>query len=108
TVATAEETYVEPSALVRLYLHQAGSREMALWRRRAQGSLPVTHHGRVELVNSISLAAFRGELSPDETNTAQAWLDDDFTQGNLNQVDILWRAALNRAAELSRKHTAAL
>lgn len=29
---TAAEVYVDPSALTRLYIHQAGSREMALWR----------------------------------------------------------------------------
>jgi len=32
-------------------------------------------------------------------------LDDDFQDGDLLQADILWRAALNRAAELSRRHT---
>jgi hypothetical protein len=45
---TADEVYVDPSALVRLYLHQAGSREMALWRGKLQGPLVVTHHGRTE------------------------------------------------------------
>jgi predicted nucleic acid-binding protein len=31
---TAEEVYVDPSALARLYLHQVGSREMSAWRAR--------------------------------------------------------------------------
>lgn len=37
----------------------------------------------------------------------EAWttLDDDFAQGHLHQVEILWRAALNRAGELSRTHS---
>lgn len=35
-------------------------------------------------------------------------MDADFTDGHLEQVDILWRAALNRAAELSRIHTPTL
>ncbi len=37
----------------------------------------------------------------------QAWsnIEADFEDGHLLQVDILWRAALNRAAELSRVHT---
>lgn len=35
-------------------------------------------------------------------------LDDDFEQGRLVQVDLLWRAALKRAAELSRRHTRVL
>jgi hypothetical protein len=29
---TADEVYVDPSALARLYLHQSGSREMSAWR----------------------------------------------------------------------------
>jgi predicted nucleic acid-binding protein len=32
----------------------------------------------------------------------------DFAQGRLRQADILWRAALDRASELSRKHTPTL
>jgi hypothetical protein len=62
-VATAEATYADPSALARLYLHQTGSRELSAWRHRHRGPLPVTHHGRTEIVNAISLAAFRGAIS---------------------------------------------
>ena len=40
----------------------------------------------------------------------KAWanIDSDFEDGHLDQVDILWRAALNRAAELSRTHSPAV
>jgi predicted nucleic acid-binding protein len=66
------------------------------------GTLPVTHHGRVEVINAISLAVFRGELEPKKSLECQSWFSDDFIQGQLAQVDILWRAALNRAAELAQ------
>jgi predicted nucleic acid-binding protein len=49
--------------------------------------------------------AFLGHLGPDGLDEALKDLADDFAQGRLHQADILWRAALNRAAELSRKHT---
>ena len=104
-MAAAEKTYVDPSALARLYLHQAGSREMAGWRRRHRGVLPVTHHGRTELVNAISLAAFRGAITLESAGAAQELLDSDFAAGHLEQVDLLWRSALSRAAELSRTYT---
>lgn len=104
-MATAEQTYVDPSALSRLYLHQEGSQEMAAWRHRTPGTLPVTHHGRVEVINAISLAVFRGELEQDSAALRHEWFAEDFVHGHLAQVDILWRAALNRAAELSRSHT---
>lgn len=104
-MAAAEDTYVDPSALARLYIHQAGSKEMAAWRRRHPGVLAVTHHGRTEIINAISLAAFRGLMPLEKAETAQAMLEVDFAAGHLQQVDLLWRSTLNRAAELSRAHT---
>ena len=102
---TAEETYVDPSALTRLYLHQPGSAEVVKWRGRHSGSLTVTHHGRVEVINAISLACFRKEISADEAEKAWGYFDHDFANGLLVQADILWRAALQRANELSRAHS---
>lgn len=102
---TADTVYVDPSALSRLYLNQPGSREMHLWRSRIKGSLPVTHHGRTELVNAVSLTVFRGERTLAQAEQAWANIEADFEDGHLDQVDILWRAALNRAAELSRAHS---
>jgi predicted nucleic acid-binding protein len=104
-VATAEQTYVDPSALSRLYLRQPGSREISIWRNRIGGTLPITHHGRVEIINAINLAVFRKELPPEKAAASQTWLAEDFIHGHLTQVDILWRASLNRAAELSQAHT---
>lgn len=57
------------------------------------------------MVNAISLAAFRQIISLEKAEAAQSLLDADFAAGHLEQVDLLWRAALNRAAELSRVHT---
>lgn len=102
---TAEEVYVDPSALARLYIHQEGSREMAAWRVKIRGALAVTHHGRTEIVNAICRAAFLGQLSPEGLNQALADFRSDFLAGHLKQSDLLWRAALNRAAELSQLHT---
>jgi predicted nucleic acid-binding protein len=74
-VATADEFYADPSALLKLYLNEPESRAMAAWRAKLSGPLAVTHHGRVELINGISLAA----------------LDDDFEAGRYRQTDLLWR-----------------
>ena len=101
----ASEVYVDPSALTRLYLHEEGSREMAAWRARTPGALPVTHHGRTETVNALCRAAFLGHLDPAALADALADFSTDFAEGRLHQADILWRAALDRAGELSRKHT---
>jgi hypothetical protein len=39
---------------------------------------------------------------------ALAYFTEDFREGRLYHADLLWRAALNRAAELSIEHTPAL
>jgi predicted nucleic acid-binding protein len=105
---TAGEVYADPSALARLFIHQDGSRELAAWRSKLRGALPVTHHGRTEIINAICRAAFLGQLDRPALAEALADLSADFAAGHLRQADILWRAALNRAADLSQQHTPAL
>ncbi|MEO6246344.1 MAG: type II toxin-antitoxin system VapC family toxin, partial [Opitutaceae bacterium] len=104
-MANADEIYADPSALLKLYLNDAESRAMAAWRAKISAPLAVTHHGRVEMVNGIALAAHRGFISETAYHAALAALDDDFAQGRYKSTDLLWRAALKRAGELSRTHT---
>ena len=107
-MASAESIYVDPSALLKLYLKEPESRAMTAWRTKAGDPLVVTHHGRVELTNSIGLAMYRGIIAAETRDAALAALDDDFAQGRYEQADLLWRATLKRADELSRQHTASL
>ncbi len=102
---TAEQVYVDPSALARLYTHCEGSREMAAWRARVAGILHVTHHGRTEVVNAICRARFLGHLDAAGCAEALGDLEEDFALGRHVQAELLWRAALDRASELSRLHT---
>lgn len=78
---------------------------MQAWRAKTKGALPVTHHGRVEVINGVCLAAHRREISAEALADALASFDEDFTGGLYRQADLLWRATLNRAAELSRAHS---
>jgi predicted nucleic acid-binding protein len=107
-VATVSTIYVDPSALLKLYLHEPQSHKMASWRAKAGGPVAVTHHGRVELVNGIALAAHRKLISEAGYNAALAALDDDFEQERYVQADLLWRAALRRASDLSRQFSRSL
>ena len=107
-MATADDVYADPSALLKLYLHEPDSQRMTAWRAKVRGPLAVTHHGRVELVNGIALAAHRKLISGEAFSVALAALDDDFDQGRYYQAELLWRATLKRAAELSRAHTRSL
>jgi len=72
------------------------------------GPLPVTHHGKTEITNAICLIAFGGELSAESVSTVLHELDGDFRDGTLVHAELLWRAALNRAADLSKLYTPAI
>ncbi len=104
-MATADSIYVDSSALLKLYLHQPESAAMNSWRARIKGALALTHHGRVEIVNGLCLAAHRREITPEALADTLTSFDEDFTLGWYRTADLLWRAALNRAAELSRIHS---
>jgi len=107
-VAIADKIYADPSALLKLYLNEPESRAMTAWRSKIRGPVPVTHHGRVELINGIALAAHRKLLDDHSFAAALGALDDDFQQGRYTQVDLLWRAAMARAGELSREFSRTL
>jgi predicted nucleic acid-binding protein len=106
--ARAGRTYVDPSALRSLYLHDDRSRRFCAFRSRLAGALPLTRHGRAELVNAIALAVFRRDIGEDVAEGALADLDDDIAAGRLALVDVLWRRTLDAASDLSRRHTPAL
>ena len=105
TVASADSIYADPSALLKLYLHQPESVAMNAWRGKTKGALAVTHHGRVEVINGICLAAHRREIAGEALADTLASFDEDFANGLYRSADLLWRATLNRAAELSRAHS---
>ena len=107
-MATADRTYADPSALLKLYLHEPQSAAMSAWRARVKGALPLTPHGRVEIVNGIGLAAFRKILGVEALRDALASFDEDCAQGRYAHADVLWRATLKRAGEISRTQTPAL
>ena len=104
-MAIAERTYVDPSALLKLYIHEPASAAMSGWRTRTRGALPLTEHGRLEIINGICLAAFRKTVTVAAMRDALASFDEDLGEGRYEHADVLWRATLRRAAELSQAHT---
>jgi predicted nucleic acid-binding protein len=104
-VASAERTYVDPSALLKLYIHEPESAAMNAWRTRIRGALPMTLHGRLEIANGIALAAFRKAITTEAMADAVLSFEEDLAQGRYTEIDVLWRATLRRAADLSRTYT---
>jgi predicted nucleic acid-binding protein len=93
---------------LKLYIHEPASAAMSAWRSRTKGALPVTPHGRLEIVNGICLAGFRKIITAEALSDAIASFAEDLAEGRYVDADILWRATLRRARELSRAHTPAL
>jgi predicted nucleic acid-binding protein len=106
-VARAERTYVDPSALLKLYVHEPESPAISAWRSR-KGTLPITQHGQIEIVNGICLAGFRSLLGAEGLEDALASFAEDLQDGRYAVVDVLWRAMLRRAEQLSRDQTPTL
>ena len=104
-MAIAERTYADPSALLKLYVHEPESAAMSAWRGRMRGALPLTEHGRLEIVNGIGLAAFRTSISAEAMSDALASFDEDLREDRYLHADVLWRATLRRAADIGRAHT---
>ena len=104
-MASAERTYVDPSALLKLYIHEPESAAMNAWRTRIRGALPIALHGRLEIANGIALAAFRKAITTEAMADAVLSFEEDLAQGRYTEVDVLWRATLRRATDLSRTYT---
>jgi predicted nucleic acid-binding protein len=105
-VASADRTYVDPSALRSLYVHDDRSARFCAWRRRLGGCLPVTRFGQAELINSVHLAVHRKQIGDGLARAAIADFEADVREGRLAILDVLWRRTLDLAAELSTQHTA--
>src|SRR2546422_6456049 len=104
-VASAESIYADPSALLKLYVHQPESIVMSAWRGRLKGALAVTLHGRVEIVNGICLAAFRSYLTAEAMSDTLISFEEDFAEGRYFQADLLWRDLPKPLQQLNREET---
>jgi hypothetical protein len=91
-----------------MYVHDDRSRAFCAWRARVGGSLPLTVHGKAEIVNAICLAVFRHDITDQMCAGALADLYSDISEGRLLLADVPWRRTFERAEELSRTHTAQL
>jgi hypothetical protein len=75
------------------------------WRKRNPQVLTMTHHGRAELTNAIGLALVRKLITSDAYADTLASFEEDCAEGRYAHTDLLWRATLKRATDLSREHT---
>lgn len=87
-----------------LYVTDPRSLAMGRWRTRLGGAVSVTRFGYAELINAIALGQFRGDYGEAYCGGAMQDVQRDMDEGRLRWADLLWRAALDRSASLSRQY----
>lgn len=97
--------YFDTSALRPLFVHEERSRRVIRSLERQRWTIRITRFGYAELINSMACAVFRRDISAAQFAAAIADLDGDLKSQRIMMVDLLWRAAMDRSMQLSRKHT---
>jgi predicted nucleic acid-binding protein len=102
---SVEPPYFDTSALRPLFIHEERSQRVSRYLRRHRAAIRITRFGYAELINSIACAVFREDISPAQFSAAVADMDVDLKTQRVTIVDLLWRGAMDRSTQLSRKHT---
>lgn len=105
---SVEPPYFDTSALRPLFIHEERSARVSRYVRRHRTVIRITRFGYAELINSMACAVFREDISRAQFAAAIADLDADLKAQRIAIVDLLWRAAMDRATQLSRKRTSDL
>ena len=102
---SVEPPYFDTSALRPLFIHEERSEKVSRYVRRHRTVIRITRFGYAELINSMACAVFREDISRAQFAAAVGDLDADLKAQRITMVDLLWRAAMDRATQLSRKRT---
>ena len=98
--------YADASALLKLYLPEVDSPQVAAWVRTLTDPLPLTPLLELELINAVELRCHRREISPERAQHVLALMAADVAHGVLQRAvfdTVVWQQAM----DLARKHTAA-
>lgn len=99
------KTYLDSSAVVKLYVTEAKSSEVSQYVHTLKHPLPFSHLHDLELRNGLRLKVFREEVSPESVAASLRLLDEDLTAGVLLRPEFNWFDIFHRAEELSKTHS---
>ena len=100
--------YADSSFLVSCYIVDANTAQAKNYLLHAAMPLVFTALHDLEIRNAFELGIFRGQLTAVQAAAATANLERDLRNGLLQRKIVRWTPAFNRAAILSRQHSAAL
>ncbi|HEY7819489.1 MAG TPA: type II toxin-antitoxin system VapC family toxin [Vicinamibacteria bacterium] len=99
-------TYLDSSALIKLYVPEAGSKRVSEFTRALPHAVPFTHLHELEMKNGLQLKRFRGEAMAKAIDASVQAIDDDFATGVLSRPELNWFDVFRRAQELVSEHSA--
>jgi predicted nucleic acid-binding protein len=100
--------YADSSFLVSCYIVDANTAQAKAYLTRTAVPLVFTALHDLEIHNALELGIFRGLLTAAQAAAASANLHRDLHAGLLLREIVRWTPAFNRAAVLSRQHSASL
>lgn len=100
--------YIDSSALIKLYVKEAGSVKVANYVNGLTAPLPFSPLHEVELKNALRLKLFRQEAPRLVVDASIRLIDEDLASGILQRPNLDWRDVFRKAEDLSREHTARL
>jgi predicted nucleic acid-binding protein len=98
--------YADTSFLFSLILRDSNSPAASDYLRTHRQALPLTPFLRCELKNSLRLAIFRRNATPENVQAALRQIDLDVAAGNWIETPEVWPDILDEAERLGRSHTA--
>lgn len=99
------KTYLDSSAVVRLYYPEKNSQELACWVLDAGEPVPYTSLHELEITNAFALKVFRGEIQRTQQEALLQTLKEDLEKGVLERVLPNWGEVFSQALTLSERYT---
>jgi predicted nucleic acid-binding protein len=96
--------YFDSSLIVKLYIREPGSKEVAVLAAKS-GTVPFSPLHELEIRNAIRAGQGRHILTPPEAAAALAALDDDIANGRLERIQPDWQAVFSESERLSAAFT---
>ncbi len=97
--------YCDPSALVKLYIQEAGSAEVLALFADGKNPILLNELQELEIRNSIRQKVLRGEISASQAIAGLRLMDDDCIAGTVLRKAVEWDAVYGAAETLSRRHS---
>lgn len=98
-------SYLDSSALIKLYVPEAGSQRVSQYARALPHPIPFSHLHELEMKNALQLKLFRREATATAVDASGLSIDEDFADGVLSRPELNWFDVFRRASTLAREHS---